>query len=633
MVISKDIKSESNSHLLGSLKNGIKTIKKHLKALNDKPGVYRMLDRDENVLYVGKAKSLKKRVASYTRPNNLTNRLTKMVSNTHSMVFITTHTEAEALLLEANLIKTLKPHFNVLLRDDKSFPYILLKSHPEWPQITKHRGAQNKKGSYFGPFASAQAVNRTLNTLQRIFLLRSCSDAVLKNRTRPCLLYQIKRCSAPCAEKISQADYKNLLGDAHAFLAGKDAGIQKRMAVDMQKASDSQEYEIAATLRDRLTALTNIQQHQSVYSQGAGNSDIIALYNEGGQSSIQVIFYRTGQNWGNRAYFPRHDKGEDISKILSAFITQFYDNKPPPKTIFTNLEPENKTLMEEAFSTRAGYMVKIKIPLRGEKKILVNDALDNAKSSFMRKLAESASQKKLLKGVMKTFDLGAPPERIEVYDNSHISGTNALGGMIVAGPEGFRKNAYRKFNIKDKEISPGDDFGMMREVLKRRFTRLIKETPSRDDKGTWPDLLLIDGGKGQLRATQEILTELGINGLPLVGISKGPDRNAGREQFHIKGQKTFTLPPDDPILFFLQRLRDEAHRFAIGSHRAKRQTNIRKSLLDQVPGIGPIRKKSLLHYFGSAKAVEGAGIQDLEMVQGVSKAMAKTIYDFFHDHS
>ena len=627
MTSSNDISNKSKGPELGSLKSGIKVIKKHLKTLDAKPGVYRMLDLNKNILYVGKAKNLKKRVGDYTRPNALTTRLVKMVAKTHSMAFITTHTEAEALLLEANLIKALKPKYNILLRDDKSFPYILLKNHQNWPQITKHRGVQKIKGAYFGPFASAQAVNGTLNTLQRVFLLRSCSDSIFRNRTRPCLLYQIKRCSAPCVGKISEDDYQELLDDTLAFLSGKNASVQKRMARDMQKASDDQEFEVAASLRDRLKALTNIQQHQGIYCQSIGNSDIVALFNKGGQSSIQVFFYRNGQNWGNRAYYPYHHKLETPDKILGAFIAQFYE------TIYTNIKPESKNLMEEAFSKRVGYKVGILTPQRGEKKALVQDAVYNAKAALMRKLAEAASQKKLLEEVMKTFNLEACPERIEVYDNSHISGTNALGGMIVVGPEGFQRNAYRKFNIKDKNISSGDDFAMMREVLKRRFSRLIEGNSPSNDKGAWPDLVLIDGGEGQLNAVQKTLTGLGLEKLPIVGISKGPDRNSGREKFHIKGRPAFTLPPDNAVLFFLQRLRDEAHRFAIGAHRARRRLNIHKSLLDQISGVGPKRKKSLLNYFGSAKAVEVAGLKDLEMVEGVSKSMAKTIYGFFHDQS
>lgn len=615
----------------GDIRLGILVIKERLKSLSKAPGVYRMVDENENVLYIGKAKNLKNRVTSYTRPSGLTYRIAKMVALTRSMVFITTHTEAEALLLEANLIKTLKPRFNVLLRDDKSFPYILLKDHKDWPQITKHRGAQKIKGTYFGPFASAQAVNRTLNTLQRIFLLRSCSDSVLKNRTRACLLYQIKRCSAPCVDKISSESYQMLLKETKDFLSGKDRGIQKKLASLMQEASDNQEFEKAGAYRDRLRALTNVQQQKSVITQNIGNTDVFSLYTEGGQSCIQVFFFRTGQNWGNRAYFPRHQKGEEGDKIMGAFIAQFYDNKTPPKNIMTNIKPESRRLLEEAFTTKCRTGVKISIPKRGDKKKLINEGEENAKAALMRRMAENSSQQKWLDGVASLFDLEGRPERIEVYDNSHISGTNALGGMIVAGPEGFIKNAYRKFNIKSKTLSPGDDYGMMKEVLKRRFSRLIKETEEKGERENWPDLLLIDGGKGQLSVVNEIMEELGLSEIPVVAISKGPDRNAGREQFHIKGKQPFTLPPDNPVLYFLQRLRDEAHRFAIGSHRARRKMNLNKSMLDQVPGIGPKRKKSLLHHFGSAKAVEAAGLIDLEAVDNVSKAMAKNIYNFFHE--
>ena len=628
-------KKATENDLSPDLARGIKVIQAKLKVLDASPGVYRMVDGAGDLLYVGKAKNLKKRVASYTRPTGHSMRIAKMIGLTRSMVFVTTHTEAEALLLEANLIKKLKPRFNVLLRDDRSFPYILLRAHNPWPQITKHRGARKKDGEYFGPFASAAAVNRTLNTLQRVFLLRSCTDNVLANRSRPCLLYQIKRCAAPCVGKITQDDYAKLVSDAHAFLRGKDIGIQKKLAAAMQAASDALEYESAAAIRDRLQALTQVQAHQTVNTSNLGDADIIAAHTDAGQTSIQVFFFRAGQNWGNRSYFPRHEKDEPADKIMAAFIAQFYDNKPAPATILVNITPEAATLIEDALSLRAERKVRVIRPIRGRKKELVDDALRNAQESLARRLAERSSQGKLLASIGELFALDEPPKRIEVYDNSHISGSHALGAMIVSGPEGFQKNAYRKFNIKSPDISPGDDFAMMREVMARRFAALLKDK----NRTNWPDLLLIDGGKGQLSAVMEIMTEMGLASdpntpnIPVVAISKGPDRNAGREEFHMPGKASFRIEEKHPALYFLQRLRDEAHRFAIGAHRAKRGKAMTSSPLDAVPGVGPGRKKALLHHFGSARAVSEAGIKDLEVVDGISAGMAENIYEFFHDDS
>jgi len=609
---------------------GLKTIRLQLKTLTDQPGVYRMVDNKGAVLYVGKAKSLKKRVVSYTRLNALPNRLKKMISMTVSMEIITTHTETEALLLEANLIKKLKPRYNVLLRDDKSFPHILLRTDHPWPQITKHRGAQKKNGEYFGPFAAVSAVNKTLNTLQKIFLLRSCSDSVFNSRTRPCLLYQIKRCSAPCVEKITPEDYATLVKDARAFLEGKKTDIQKRLAGEMQKASTAREYEKAAALRDRLQALTRVQAHQSINTRGLGDADVIAIASVAGATAIQVFFFRAGQNRGNRSYFPRHAKEEDTATILGAFMGQFYLNKPIPKLILVNQLPESRRLIERAFSDKSARQVQISKPQRGKRKTLVEEAEQNALGALKRRLAENTATSKVLKKLAGIFPVEGDIERIEVYDNSHISGKNAVGAMIVAGPEGFIKKAYRKFNIRSENLSPGDDYGMMREVFTRRFSRLVKEDPERD-AGKWPGLVLIDGGKGQLSAAHEILSELGIEDLAVVAISKGPDRNAGREQFHIKGESTFTLPTASAELYYLQRLRDEAHRFAISAHRTRRKSTIYSSPLDSVPGVGPGRKRALLNHFGSAAAVREAGLKDLEAVEGVSKTTARAIYDFFHE--
>lgn len=620
----------AGAEAITGLEKGLQIIRDYVKTMPSAPGVYRMFTERGDVLYVGKAKNLKKRVTSYTRARALSSRITKMVALTRSMVVITTHTEAEALLLEANLIKKLKPRYNILLRDDKSFPYIHLRRDHAWPQITKHRGARNRGGDYFGPFASASAVNRTLNTLQRVFLLRTCSDSVLQNRTRPCLLYQIKRCSAPCVGRIDDQAYAAMVADADAFLRGRETGIQKRLAGQMQAASDNMEFEAAAALRDRLRALTNIQSHQVINAANIGDADIIAAYREAGQISIQVFFFRAGQNWGNRAYFPRHDKDETLEQVAGAFIAQFYDNKPPPRLILSNVAPASRSLLQEAFSVRAGRKVSIRVPAKGEKRALMVEAEKNAKGALRRRLAEASSQAALLDAVAERFGLEGRPARIEVYDNSHISGSNPVGAMIVTGPEGFQKNGYRKFNIKSRDIAPGDDYGMMREVMTRRFSRLAREDPDRS-RGTWPDLVLIDGGKGQLSTVVDALAELGIDDLAVVAVSKGPDRDAGREQFHRPGKRPFSLRHDSPVLYFLQRIRDEAHRFAIGSHRTRRKKSMHSSPLDGVPGVGGKRKQALLHHFGSAKAITAAGQRDLEAVSGISKSLARVIYEHFHE--
>ncbi len=613
-----------------NLADGIKNIRSFLRTAPTSAGVYRMLDKNGDVLYVGKAKNIEKRVTSYTQVNRLNNRLQRMVAATSTMVFVTTRTEAEALLLEASLIKRFKPTFNVLLKDDKSFPYILLRTDHEWPQITKHRGARKHKGYYYGPFASAGAVNRTLNTLQKVFQLRSCTDSTLETRSRVCLLYQIKRCSGPCVGKVSDTDYGDMVGETRSFLEGKNTDIQKKFADAMQSASEDMEYETAAVFRDRLNALTQIQSHQTMVNAMIDEADVIAAAKVGGQVGIQLFFFRAGQNWGHRSYFPKHDKADDISEVLAAFVAQFYDNKPAPKTILLSHALEDQELLATALSERMERKVSISVPARGKKYDSVQEAVRNAKEAVERKLAESASQAKLLAGVADKFDLDSPPERIEIYDNSHIQGKNAVGGMVVAGPDGFMKNSYRKFNIKDEALSPGDDFGMMREVMRRRFSRLMKEDEDRS-RGHWPDLLLIDGGQGQLSAVMETLEEVGVSDLAVVAISKGPDRNAGREQFHISGRSIFTMQPNDPVLYYLQRLRDEAHRFAIGSHRARRKADVKKSPLDGVPGIGPKRKKALLHHFGSAKAVIGADVRDIASVDGISRTIAQQIYDHFHE--
>ncbi|MCX8953863.1 excinuclease ABC subunit UvrC [Ruegeria sp. NA] len=608
---------------------GYACIQRYAKTLDSSPGVYRMLDADSRVLYVGKARNLKARVSNYTRPGH-SGRIEKMISSTASMMFLTTRTETEALLLEQNLIKQLKPKYNVLLRDDKSFPNILVAKDHDFPQIKKHRGAKKEKGAYFGPFASAGAVNRTLNQLQKAFLLRNCSDSMFDSRTRPCLLYQIKRCSGPCVGLISEQDYSESVKDAERFLSGRSTKVQEELAEQMMAASEAMEFERAAGLRDRIRALTQVQTSQGINPRGVTEADVIGLYMDSGQACVQVFFIRANQNWGNKDFYPR--VGPDVShaEVMEAFLGQFYDNKEPPRQLILSDGIENADLMQEALSEKAGRKVEILVPLRGEKQELVAGALRNARESLARRMSESATQAKLLRGVAEAFDLDSPPGRIEVYDNSHIQGTNAVGGMIVAGPDGFMKNAYRKFNIRGDDLTPGDDFGMMKEVLNRRFTRLQKEDPDRD-KGLWPDLLLIDGGAGQVSAVHEIMQAHGVEDIPMVGVAKGVDRDHGKEEFHRIGQRPFALKRNDPVLYFIQRLRDEAHRFAIGTHRAKRAKAVGATPLDEVPGVGAARKRALLTHFGSAKAVSRANLADLKAVEGISAGLAQKVYDFFHD--
>ena len=608
---------------------GHSVIQNYLKSLDGSPGVYRMLDAKGAVLYVGKARNLKARVSSYARPTGHSPRIARMIRDTASMMFLTTRTETEALLLEQNLIKQLKPRYNVLLRDDKSFPNILVSKEHAFPQIKKHRGAKKEKGDYFGPFASAGAVNRTLNQLQKVFLLRNCSDSTFESRTRPCLLYQIKRCSGPCVGLISEEDYGSLVKDAERFLKGRTTKVQESLATDMQAASDAMEFERAAALRDRLRALTFVQGSQSVNPEGVTDADVIALHMDGGQACVQVFFIRANQNWGNRDFYPRTGAGADATEIMQAFIGQFYDNKEPPRQILLSDAIEDVDLMADALAEKAGRNVEILVPQRGEKKELVAGALRNARESLARKMSETATQTKLLAGLAEAFDLDGAPQRIEVYDNSHIQGAHAVGAMIVAGPDGFLKSQYRKFNIKDDSITPGDDFGMMKEVLTRRFKRLLKEDPDRQS-GTWPELLLIDGGAGQVSAVRQIMAELGVEDVPMVGVAKGVDRDQGKEEFHRTGQRPIALRRGDPVLYFIQRMRDEAHRFAIGAHRQKRSKAVGATPLDDVPGVGATRKRALLAHFGSAKAVGRANLSDLKAVDGISDALAETIYDHFH---
>jgi excinuclease ABC subunit C len=614
------------------LDQGIKAIAEVVKGLPARPGVYRMLNAAGDVLYVGKARSLKNRVTNYTQPARLPQRILRMVAQTRAMEILGTHTEAEALLLEANLIKRFRPPYNVLLRDDKSFPYIALREDHGFPQIHKHRGARMKSSHYYGPFASAGAVNRTLNTLQKVFLLRSCSDSFFDNRSRPCLLHQIKRCSAPCTDRISPEGYAELVKEAKAFLAGKSQDVQKRLAVQMQEAAELLEFERAAALRNRLRALTYIQQEQGLTAGTAEDADVIAIAAKGGTTCIQIFFIRGGQNWGNRAFFPKHDKSETEADVLAAFLAQFYEDKPAPKYILLDRVVPEQALIAEALSVRAERTVLIETPQRGQRATLMETVTRNAVEALDRKLVESASQMRHLAAIADLFELENTPDRVEVYDNSHIQGTNAIGAMIVAGPEGFRKNQYRKYNIRNKELTPGDDFGMMREVLTRRFGRLQEEDPDRD-KGHWPDLVLIDGGKGQMSAAMDVMKDLGIDDVAMIGVSKGPDRNAGREHFHFPDGREIMLETGSQALFFLQRLRDEAHRFAIGTHRQKRAKALEKNPLDDVPGIGPKRKKALLLHFGSGRSVARAGIADLMKVDGVSAAMAETIYGHFHPNT
>ncbi|MDQ3477842.1 MAG: excinuclease ABC subunit UvrC [Pseudomonadota bacterium] len=611
------------------LEAGIAAVRAVWKTLPARPGVYRMQDVRGDVLYVGKARSLKSRVSNYTQVSRLPKRLQRMVSQTRSMTIVTTRTEAEALLLEAQLIKRFRPAYNVLLRDDKSFPFILLREDHAFPRVQKHRGARRAKGQYFGPFASAGSVTRTLNALQKLFLLRSCSDSFFETRSRPCLLFQIRRCSAPCVGRIGEAPYAELVQDAKAFLAGKSTGVQERLGRSMAEAAQAQDYELAAVYRDRLRALTYIQGSQTVHAEGLGDADVFALACKAGTVSIQAFFIRGGQNWGHRAFFPAHTNDVPEADVLSSFLVQFYEEVPPPRRVLVDRELADRELLEEALGERAGRKVSFEVPQRGARAKLIEQARRNAEEALDRRMAETATQTRVLRELSETFELADVPKRIEVYDNSHIMGTNATGAMIVAGPEGFRKNSYRKFNIKRPETAPGDDFAMMREVLQRRFARLEKEDPERAS-GEWPDLLLIDGGKGQLSAACEMMEDAGVHDIPVVAVSKGPDRNAGRETFHMPGGRELTLAPNSALLFYLQRLRDEAHRFAIGAHRQKRAKSLTTSSLDEVPGIGPSRKRALLMHFGTARAVKGAALDDLERAPGISSAMARQVYDHFH---
>ncbi len=608
---------------------GHDVVRGYLKTLDSSPGVYRMLDAEGRVLYVGKARNLRARVSSYARLTGHTRRIQRMIEQTASMMFLTTRTEAEALLLEQNLIKQLKPHYNVLLRDDKSFPNILITGDHSFPQIRKHRGRRSATGNYYGPFASGGAVNRTLNQLQKVFLLRSCSDSVFESRTRPCLLYQIKRCAAPCVGYVEEAEYAALVRDAERFLKGRTTKIQAKLAEEMQAASETMEFERAAALRDRIRALTEVQATQGVNPRGVDEADVIAVHMQGGQACVQVFFIRAHQSWGNRDFYPRTGAGAEEAEILEAFMGQFYDGKTPPRRVLLSHPIDDPDLMGEILADRAGRKVEIAVPKRGEKAELVADAARNARESLGRKMAESAAQSRLLAGIAEAFELEAPPRRIEVYDNSHLQGTHAVGAMIVAGPEGFMKSQYRKFTIRPDSLAAGDDFAMMKQVLQRRFARLVKEDPDRESEN-WPDLLLIDGGAGQVAAVAEVLAELGADDIPMVGVAKGVDRDAGKEEFHRPGARPFALRRNDPVLYFVQRLRDEAHRFVIGAHRAKRSKSIGGTPLDEVPGVGAARKRALLAHFGSAKAVSRAGLADLKAVEGISESLAQTIYDHFH---
>lgn len=609
--------------------NGLAVLSDAVKTLTQKPGVYRMMNAKGDVLYVGKAKNLKKRVTSYTRIDRMPLRLQRMVMETHAFEVVVTHTEAEALLLESNLIKQLKPRYNILFKDDKSFPYIMIAGGHAYPRILKHRGARAKGNEYFGPFASATSVNATLATLQKVFLLRSCTDSVFSGRTRPCLLFQIKRCSAPCVGRIGEEDYAELVREAREFLTGDSRSVQQELARRMDAAAAQLQFEAAASFRDRIRAMTAVQAHQDINVAGVGEVDVVALHRAGGNACVQVFFFRGGQNFGNRAYFPAHAGEEEDGAIMEAFLAQFYDSFAAPREILTSVAPANAEVLAEALSLRAGRAVAIAQPQRGSRRKLMDHAEINAREALLRRLAENTAQRRLLEGTAEVFGLAAPPQRIEVYDNSHISGTGTVGAMIVAGPGGLMKTAYRKFNIKTADLAPGDDYAAMREVLTRRFVRAQKEDPERT-LGQWPDLVLLDGGLGQLNVVLKVLADLGIADLCIAAIAKGPDRNAGREQFFVPGRTPFMLPPNHPTLYFLQRLRDEAHRFAISAHRAKRSNAIGQSLLDEVAGIGATRKKSLLRHFGSSKAVAAAGLSDLRAVPGISAATAKKIYDHFH---
>ncbi len=634
---------ELESVPIGTLAAGRAAILQFAKVAPSAPGVYRMIDSQGDVLYVGKAKNIKKRVTAYARPAGHDSRIARMIAATATLEFVSTKTETEALLLEANLIKRLRPRFNVLLRDDKSFPFILITSDHWAPQILKHRGARTRPGRYYGPFASAGSVNRTINALERAFLLRSCSDSYFEARTRPCLLHQIKRCSAPCTGEIDFAGYTQLVTEANEFLSGRSQSVQKELADEMDKASNALDFERAAIYRDRLAALSAIQSHQGINPRSLEEADVFAVHQAGGFSCVEVFFFRTGQNWGNRAYFPKADRTIGASEVLGAFLAQFYDDKPPPRCVLVSHDFEERDLLAKALTAKSERKVEVSVPTRGERKELVEHALANAREALARKLAETSSQQKLLGAMTETFSLPRAPRRIEVYDNSHISGTNAVGAMIVAGPEGFRKNQYRKFNIRSSDLAPGDDYGMLREVLQRRFKRLLEESPRAvagdvldvvggdGEDQPWPDLVLIDGGQGQLKTAQEMLSALGVTDVPLVAIAKGPDRDAGRETFFVPGRDPFRLPPRDPLLYFIERLRDEAHRFAVGSHRARRKKDIREAGLQEIPGIGPNRKRALLRHFGTVKAIERASLPDLAQVPGINAETARKIYEFFHD--
>jgi len=634
----------------GPLKAGRATLLRHAKLAPSSPGVYRMLDAAGEVLYVGKAKNIRKRITSYTRPTGHDTRIERVIAATAAVEFVTTATETEALLLEANLIKRLRPRFNVLLRDDKSFPYILITADHWAPQILKHRGARSREGRYYGPFASVWAVNRTITALQRAFLLRSCSDGFFESRTRPCLLHQIKRCSAPCTHEIDFADYAELVREANAFLSGKSQAVRDELSAEMENAATDLDFERAAIYRDRLAALSAVQSTQGINPRSTEEADVFAIHQEGGFNGIEVFFFRTGQNWGNRAYFPRADRSLGPGEVLGAFLAQFYDDKPCPSLILLSHDVPERELLAEALSAKSERKVEISVPQRGEKKELVAHALANAREALGRKLADTSSQQKLLKAMADAFSLPRVPRRIEVYDNSHIQGSNAVGAMIVAGPAGFQKNQYRKFNIRSTALAPGDDFGMMRQVLERRFKRLIAEAPrvpdqspgttaletlaltdDHDGEQPWPDLVLIDGGQGQLNAARETLTAVGVTDVPMIGVAKGPDRDAGNETFYLMDSPAVKLPPRDPLLYFIQRLRDEAHRFAIGSHRTRRKKDIRESGLQEIPGIGPTRKRALLHHFGTLKAIERASLSDLAQVSGINEDTARKIYDYFHE--
>ena len=612
--------------------SGYTLIHSYLKTLDSSSGVYRMLDDQNRVLYVGKARNLKNRVSNYSRySSSHSSRITRMISETTSMMFLTTITETEALLLEQNLIKQLKPKYNVLLRDDKSFPYIFISAEHEFPRLEKHRGAKNRSGRYYGPFASAGAVNRTLNTLQKVFLLRSCSDKEVEAGDRPCLNYHLKRCSGPCGGKISKADYKLLVQAADNFLTGKSTNVQEKLSLQMKQASEEMEFERAAALRDRIRALTQVQSNQGINPRTVSEADVISLHLDAGQACVQVFFIRANQNWGNVDFYPRVSSDMSHDEVLEAFLGQFYSTKEPPRQIILSHGIKNLGLMKELLTEKLGRNVKITVPQRGESFDLMASALRNAKESLARKMANTASQRKLLKGLAEAFDMAMPPKRIEVYDNSHIQGEFAVGAMIASGPDGFMKNNYRKFNIIGDDLKPGDDFGMMREVLSRRFKRLLKEDPDRK-QGQWPDLLLIDGGAGHVSAVSQIMNDFGIKDIAMVGVAKGIDRNHGKEEFHITGRNPFALRKNDPVLYFVQRLRDEAHRFAIGTHRAKRSKAISASPLDEIPGVGASRKRALLGYFGSSKGVKRAHLSDLKSVEGVSSALAERIYNYFNEN-